>query len=129
MFEKPLVLTGPSNKLLKFAAHIVAPSLIEIFTTSINTGIFLTQRNNRQSKTIFINGKKNDLNNYRPISLIPTVAKIFEKIVYEQLFSYFSDNNLLTSCLSELRSFNITLTGLTEATNTVVGRLILITGY
>ena len=74
-------------------------------------------------------GKKNDLNNYGPISLIPTVAKIFEKIVYEQLVSYFSDNNLLTSCLSEFRSFNITLTDLTEATNTVVGRLILITGY
>ena len=45
------------------------------------------------------------------------LAKILEKIVYEQLFSYFNDNNLLTSCLSGFRSFHSTLTALTEATN------------
>ena len=66
---------------------------------------------------IFKKGKKNNLNNYRPISVIPTVAKILEKIVHEQLFSYFNHNNLLTSCQSRFRSFHSTLTVLTEATN------------
>ena len=37
---------------------------------------------------IFKNGSKSDLNNYRPISVIPTVAKIFEKIIYDQLYQY-----------------------------------------
>ena len=62
-------------------------------------------------------GKKNDLNNYRPISGFQTVAKILEKNGYEQLFSYFNDNNLLTFCQSGFRSFHSTLTALTEATN------------
>ena len=115
--RKATGLDGVSNKLLKFAAHIVAPSLTEIFTTSINTGIFPTEWKTARVTPIFKKGKKNDLNNYRPISVIPTVAKILEKIVYEQLFSYFNDNNLLTSCQSGFRSFHSTLTALTEATN------------
>ena len=115
--RKATGLDGVSNKLLKFAAHIAAPSLTEIFTTSVNTGIFPTEWKITRVTPIFKKGKKNDLNNYRPISVIPTVAKILEKIVYEQLFSYFNDNNLLTSCQSGFRSFHSTLTALTEATS------------
>ena len=116
--RKAAGLDGVSNKLLKFAAHIVAPSLTKIFTKSINTGIFPTERKIARVTPIFKKGKKNDLNNYRPISVIPTVAKIFEKLVYDQLFSYFNDNKLLTSHQSGFRSFHSTLTALTEATNT-----------
>ena len=28
------------------------------------------------------------MNNYRPISIIPVVAKVFERIIYDQVFSY-----------------------------------------
>ena len=115
--RKATGLDGVSNQLLKFAAHIVAPTLTEIFTTSINTGIFPTEWKIAKVTPIFKKRKKNDLNNCRPISVIPTVVKIFEKVVYEQLFSYFNDNNLLTSCQSGFRSFHSTLTALTEATN------------
>ena len=124
--RKATGLDGVSNKLLKFAAHIVAPTLTEIFTTSINTGIFPTEWKIAKVTPILKKGKKNDLNNYRLISVIPTVAKIFEKVVYEQLFSYFNDNNPLTSSQSGFRSFHSTLTALTEATNSFVK---LIRGY
>ena len=36
-----------------------------------------------------------DLNNYSSISVIPLVAKIFEKLVYDQLYHYFNTDNLL----------------------------------
>ena len=115
--RKATGLDGVPNKLLKLAAHIVAPSLTEIFAQSINTGIFPTEWKIARVTPIFKKGKKNDLNNYRPISVIPTVAKIFEKIVYDQLFSYFNDKKLLAPCQSGFRSFHSTLTALTEATN------------
>ena len=57
-----------------------------------------------------------DLNDYRLISVILTVAKIFEKIFYDQLFSYFNDNNLLLFCQSGFISFHCTLK-CPEATN------------
>ena len=56
--------------------------------------------------TIFKNGS--DLNNYRPISVIPTVAKI----IYDQLYQYLNENGLLNSGQSGFRSLHSTLTAL-----------------
>ena len=56
---------------------------------------------------IFKNGSISDLNNYRPISVIPTVPKIFEKIIYDQLYQYLNENGLF-------RSLHSTLTALLE---------------
>ena len=64
---------------------------------------------------IFKNGSKSDLNNYRPISVIPTVAKIFEKIIYDQLYQYLNENGLLHSGQCGFRSLHSTLTALLEA--------------
>ena len=63
---------------------------------------------------IFKNGFKSDLNNYRPISVIPTVAKIFEKTIYDQLYQYLNENALLNSSQSGFRSPYSTLTALLE---------------
>ena len=61
---------------------------------------------------------KYELNKYRPISVIPVVSKVFEKIVYDQLYQYLlNDNKLLSSCQSGFRFLHSTLTTLLEATN------------
>ena len=62
-------------------------------------------------------GAKSDPSNYRPISVILTVLKIYEKIIYDQLYDYLNTNNLLTRCQSRIKSFHSTLTALLEATN------------
>ena len=42
-------------------------------------------------------GERSDLNNYRPISIIPVVAKVFQRIVYDQLYIYLTEHNLISS--------------------------------
>ena len=51
--------------------------------------------------------KKGDsplLSNYRPISLLSTISKIFERIIYNQLYQYFNDNELLAEQQYGLRA-------------------------
>ena len=105
------------SKLLKLAADIVGPSLAGIFERSINTGIFPAEWKLARVTPIFKKGSKSDLDNYRPISVTPIVSKIFERIVFDQLYQYLNENNLLTNCQSGFRSLHSTLTALLEATN------------
>ena len=106
---------GPC-KILKLAANIIAPSLTHIFNQSIAVSIFPTEWKLARVSPICKKGKKDDPNNYRPISFIPVVAKIFEKLVHVQLYNYLNDNDLLANCQSGFRSLHSTLTALLEAT-------------
>lgn len=105
------------NKLLKISADITAPSLTGIFAASIRMGVFPSEWKASRVSPVFKQGIKSDPSNYRPISVIPVIAKIFEKIVFEQLYDYLNSNNLMTPCQSGFRSFHSTLTALIEATN------------
>ena len=55
------------------------------------------------------------MNNYRPISIIPVVAKVFERIVYDQVLAYSNNHNLISNCQSAFRGLHFTATALLEA--------------
>ena len=114
--RSPLLLSAPNqNHPAKQAT--LAPSLTAIFNRSISTGVFLHDRKKARVSPLFKNGSKLELNNYRFISVIPLIANIYEKPVYDQLYYYLNTNYLLSNCQSEFRSLHITLTALLEATN------------
>ena len=45
-------------------------------------------------KSLFKKGDVHDPNNYRPISILPSISKIFEKIMQKQIVHYFDSNDL-----------------------------------
>ena len=50
--------------------------------------------------------KKNDkqlINNYRPVSLLPIFGKIFERIIFDNIYRYLDEHNLLNPNQSEFR--------------------------
>ena len=115
--KKATALDKIPSKLLKLAADIVFPSLTHIFNESMRTGIFSSEWKLAKVSPIFKKGAKTDPNSYRPISVIPIVSKIFEKIIYDHLYAYLNNNNLLNNCQSGFRSLHSTLIALLEATN------------
>ena len=56
--------------------------------------------------THFKNGSKSELGNYRPISMLSAVARVFERLIYEQLSEYFQENNFLIKYQSGFRKFH-----------------------
>ena len=48
-------------------------------------------------KPLFKKGRKNEITNYRPISLLPSLSKIIEKIIYKRLISCLNENNILAN--------------------------------
>ena len=76
--RKVMGLDNNPRKFLKMAANIVAPSLTQIITKSISTGLFPTEWKLTRVTPIFKKRKRDDPNNLRPIPLIPTVAEFLE---------------------------------------------------
>ena len=57
------------------------------------------------------------MNNYLPISVISVVAKVFERITYDQVYVYQSEHSIISKSQSGLRSIHSTFTALLEATD------------
>lgn len=109
---------GISARLLKDAATVISEPLTTIFNRSLSNGTFPDSWKTAKVFPIYKGNAKNDPNNYRPISVLPILAKVFEKIVFDQLYLYLTENNILTKFQSGFRSNHSTLTALLQATET-----------
>ena len=105
------------NRSLKEGVELIAPSLCAIFNRAICTQTYPSDLNIAKVSAIFKSGEKEDLNNYRPISVIPTVAHLFERLIYNQVYDYLTNNNLLNSKQYRFRSLHSTALALSESTN------------
>ena len=80
-----------SVRIIKLCTHSVAHPLTLIFKNSMAAGTFATQW--KRENIVPIN-KKNDkqiASNYRPVSLLPLCSKIFEKLIFNELFNFFCE--------------------------------------
>ena len=57
------------------------------------------------------------MNNYRPISVISVVAKVFKRIMHDHVYTYLSEHNIISKSQSGFRSIYSTVTALLEATD------------
>ena len=66
--------------------------LAHIFNLSLSEGVFLKAFKQAKVIPVFKKGSTYDVNNYRPISLLPVMSKIFKKLVYTRLVSFLNRN-------------------------------------
>lgn len=81
-------------KVFKFVGKPLLPPLVHLINSSLITGIFPDQLKIAKVVPLFKKGEVTEISNYRPISLLPAISKIFEKTMYNRLVEYFEQYNL-----------------------------------
>ena len=87
---------GVDVRVLKKAAQIVSPYLKTAFNKCISEGVFPQSMKIAKVVPIFKAGEKNLPSNYRPISILGNLSKVFEKVIHERLMNYLEKFSLLS---------------------------------
>ena len=77
-----------SIKALKIAVRESASVLMNCFNNSIHSGSFPNDFKLAEVIPVHKKNETTDKSNYRPISILPSVSKIFEKLIYKQLHQF-----------------------------------------
>ena len=88
---------GISSRLLKASKTVVCKPLTLIINQTLTSGIFPDTLKIAKIIPLFKKGDKTLLENYRPISILPAISKIFERIMFNQIHNHFSMHNLFHS--------------------------------
>ena len=108
---------GFTAKFLKISSSIVLEPLCYIFNLSMNTGSYPDELKIAKCIPIFKKGRKTDPSNYRPISILSIINKLYEKLLYKRLYKYFTKFNILYDYQYGFRQKHSTTQALIEITD------------
>ncbi len=100
------------TKLIKFGSEAIAMILCKLFNMCLKQGCVPDELKVARVTPIYKSGSKDDLTNYRPISILPICSKILEKLVHNQLYNYVTKNKLMYVGQSGFRKHHSTCTAL-----------------
>ena len=107
------------TKVLKLLKNDISSQPSEIFNISFSSGIFPSIL--KTAKVIPVHNKdsKLDFLNYRPISLLSNIEKNLERLMYNRIYKFFSDNNVIYSLQFGFRQKYSTVHALTSLTENI----------
>ena len=80
-------------KIIKYNADILANFILQNFNKCIIDGKFPDQLKKADVSPVFKKGNHNDKTNYRPVSILPSLSKIYERLIYNQI-NHMTENAL-----------------------------------
>jgi hypothetical protein len=86
----------PSD-IVKLSITYTAPHLARIINKSFAEGTVPNQLKVAKVCPIYKNGDATKVSNYRPISVLPSISKVFEKLVYNRLINYLTKFSILSN--------------------------------
>ena len=94
--QKAMGYDGIPPKIIKWAPELFAPILMVIFNKCINLGYYPDAMKTGRVAPIHKDDDKNDVNNYRPISVLTQFNQLFERLLSKRLLSFFDKFKLIT---------------------------------
>jgi hypothetical protein len=83
--------TGPDNiapKVLKECRSVLSRPLCRLFNISLNTGTLPTAWRSANVVPIYKSGDKQLIKNYRPVSLLSVISKVFERCIFNKIYPF-----------------------------------------
>ena len=114
--------TGPQSipvNLLKLIADLILIPLSNIIANSFNSGVFPDPLKTSKVIPIHKGDSADQVNNYRPISLLSIFDKIIEKVMYKRLYSFLEQHDILFQNQFGFRKNNSTTFALLEITERI----------
>ena len=84
-----------SAKLFKLSFSVILKPLLHLFNSCLQSGTFPLCLKIAVIKPIFKSGECHLVNNYRPISILPFMSKILEKLIYIRLINHLNINKII----------------------------------
>ena len=123
---KPKASCGFDNislQLLKQCSTLIVKPLTAIINQSLTNGIFPDDLKVAKVIPIYKKEDEHQFDNYRPISLLPAISKILEKIAHKQLFAYLTQHKLLYNHQYGFREGHSTELAVLEFIDRIYGHL------
>lgn len=114
---------GISTKVLKAIKKVIAHPLVYIFNRCLSEGVFPSALKRSVVIPIFKSGERTCINNYRPISILPVVSKVLERIINVRLKKFLETRQILSPCQYGFRSGRSTDDAVHSLVNHVVNKL------
>ena len=92
-----------SGHFLKDGAKVLAKPITELCNLSITSGKFPDSCKIAKLKPIYKKGSLTEASNYRPISLLPLISKVIEKVIHDQTSAFLNSRHLLYNYQSGFR--------------------------
>ena len=86
-----------NSELLKYVAYEISNILTYLINKSFTEGIFPESLKEAMIIPIYKAGGKTDISNYRPISILNVLSKVYEKIMKKRLLGFFYKFNILSN--------------------------------
>ena len=105
--------------MLKLCGSAITEPLYLIFKNCLSSNTFLDVWKKANVIPVHKKGDKQVLKNYRPVSLLPICGKIFEKLLFNALYSFFEDHKLLNLCQSGFKKNDSCMNQLVSITHEI----------
>ena len=86
---------GICAKIVKSSYSLILEPLLHVLNLSVTQGIFPNELKIAKVIPLYKGGDVTCINNYRPVSILPTFSKIFERIMHKRLMSFITKYNIL----------------------------------
>ena len=111
---------GLSSSLLIQLKHILTKPLTIIINQSLKSGIFPDKLKIAKVIPLYKKDDPSVLDNYRPISLLPEISKLFERVFFNQIHDFFNNNNLYYGSQYGFRKKHLTELAAAEVIDRVI---------